>query len=152
MVLTRPQRETLLARIQQLVAEKYFDPDFDETTWNRIIEEHRRLVVEAENEPSFEKAVAMMLAELPPSPLALLSERTLIAPPNAINANFSMRTVDDQPYWVFKDLLPGGVAARAGVKAGDRRCTQLPAQHRRANRRTEGRLRAGAEGQSRHAV
>ena len=119
MVLTRSQRETLLARIQRLVSEKYFDPDFDETAWNRIIEGHRGLVVEAKSEPSFEKAVAMMLAELPPSPLALLSERTLIAPPNAINASFSIRTIDDQPYWAFKDVLPGGVAARAGVKAGD---------------------------------
>jgi len=119
MVLTRSQREMLLVRIQRLVAEKYFDPDFDEAAWNRIIEEHRGLVVDAQNEPSFEKAIAMMLAELPPSPLALLSERTLIAPPNAINASFSVRTINDQPYWVFKDLLPGGVAARAGVKAGD---------------------------------
>ena len=30
-----------------------------------------------------------------------------------------MRTIDDQPHWVFKDVLPGGVAARAGIKAGD---------------------------------
>jgi S1-C subfamily serine protease len=61
----------------------------------------------------------MMLAELPPSPLALLSEPTLIAPPNAINANFSVRAVDDQPRWVCKDVLPGGVAERAGAKVGD---------------------------------
>jgi len=60
-----------------------------------------------------------MLAEMAPSPLALLSDRTLITPPNAINASFSVWTVDGQLHWVFKDVLPGGVAARAGIKAGD---------------------------------
>jgi C-terminal processing protease CtpA/Prc len=119
MMLTRSQRETILAKIQKLVAEKYFDPNFDEAAWNDIVEQHRQFIVEAENSRSFERAVATMLAELPPSPLALLSERTLIAPPNAINASFSVRTIGDQPHWIFKDVLPGGVAARAGVKAGD---------------------------------
>jgi carboxyl-terminal processing protease len=119
MTLTRSQRKMILAKIQRLVAEKYFDPNFDETGWSTIVDQHRQFVVEAENGPSFEKAVATMLAELPPSPLALLSDRTLIAPPNAINASFSVRTINDQPYWVFKDVLPDGVAARAGVKAGD---------------------------------
>jgi carboxyl-terminal processing protease len=60
-----------------------------------------------------------MLAEMAPSPLALLSNRTMITPPNAINASFSVRTVDGEPHWVFKDVLPGGVAAHAAVKAGD---------------------------------
>jgi C-terminal processing protease CtpA/Prc len=119
MTLTRSQRETILTKIQRLVAEKYFDPNFDEAAWNRIVEQHRQFVVGAEHGLSFERAVAMMLAELPPSPLALLSERTLIAPPTAINASFSVRTIGDQAHWVFKDVLPGGVAARAGVKAGD---------------------------------
>jgi C-terminal processing protease CtpA/Prc len=119
MTLSRSQRETILAKIQRLVAEKYFDPGFDDAGWNSIVEHHRSSIVESSNEGAFEKAVATMLAELPPSPLALLSDRTLITPPNAINASFSVRTVEDQPYWVFKDVLPGGVAARAGIKAGD---------------------------------
>jgi C-terminal processing protease CtpA/Prc len=119
MTLTRSQREAILAKIQKLVADKYFDPNFDEAKWNSIVDLHREYIVGAESVPAFEKAVAMMLAELPPSPLALLSQRTLIAPPNAINASFSVRTIDDQPHWVFKDVLPGGVADRAGIKAGD---------------------------------
>jgi C-terminal processing protease CtpA/Prc len=120
MALTRSQREAILNKIQKLVAEKYFDPNFDEAVWNDFVEHHRSFIVEAENSPAFERAVAQMLAELPPSPLALLSRRTLITPPNAINASFSVRRIyDDQPHWVFKDVLPGGVAARAGIKAGD---------------------------------
>jgi carboxyl-terminal processing protease len=119
MTLSRSQRETILAKIQKLVAEKYFDPKFDDSVWSRVVEHHRSSVIEASSDQAFENAVATMLAEMPPSPLALLSDRTLIAPPNAINASFSIRTIEGQPYWVFKDVLPGGVAARAGVKAGD---------------------------------
>ena len=119
MALSQSQRETVLAKIQRLVSEKYFDPNFDEGAWNRIVEDHRNAIVTAENEGVFERAVAGMLAEMAPSPLALLSDRTLIAPPNAINSSFSVRTVGGDRYWVFKDVLPGGVAARAGAKAGD---------------------------------
>ena len=119
MTISRSQRETILARIQKLVAEKYFDPNFDDSVWNGIVEQHRATIVDAETQEAFENSVATMLAEMAPSPLALLSDRTLITPPNAINASFSVRTVDGQPHWVFKDVLPGGVAARAGIKAGD---------------------------------
>lgn len=119
MTISRSQRETILARIQKLVAEKYFDPNFDDSVWNGIVEQHRAAIVDAETEKAFETSVATMLAEMAPSPLALLSDRTLITPPNAINASFSVRTVGGQPHWVFKDVLPGGVAARAGIKAGD---------------------------------
>lgn len=119
MTLSHSQRETVLAKIQRLVSEKYFDPNFNEVVWNGIVENHRAAVVEAKSETAFEGAVAAMLAEMAPSPLALLSNRSLIAPPNAINASFSVRMIDGGPHWVFKDVLPGGVAARAGIKAGD---------------------------------
>jgi C-terminal processing protease CtpA/Prc len=119
MTLNRSKREIILARIRKLVAEKYFDPDFDEAVWNRIVEHHRGFIIAADTAFRFEQAVASMLAEISPSPLALLSDHTLITPPNAINASFSVRRIDDQPHWVFKDVLPGGVADRAGIKAGD---------------------------------
>lgn len=119
MALSHTQREKVLKKIQRLVSEKYFDPNFDEAVWDRIVENHRRPVVEAQSEAAFERAVAAMLAEMAPSPLALLSDRTLIAPPNAINASFSVRTIGGEPHWIFKDVLPGGVAASAGIKAGD---------------------------------
>src|SRR5580692_1124162 len=119
MKLSRSQRESILTKIRTLVAEKYFDPKFDDSVWNSVVEHHGAPILDANTVPAFEKAVAAMLAELPPSPLALLSDRTLVTPPNAINASFSIRTIDGQPHWVFKDVLPGGVAAKAGVKAGD---------------------------------
>lgn len=119
MVLTHSQRESILAKIQRLVSEKYFDPNFDEDVWNRIVDSYRKSIIGADSDRAFEKAVAAMLAEVAPSPLALLSDRTLITPPNAINASFSVRTIDGRAHWVFKDVLPGGVASRAGIRTGD---------------------------------
>jgi hypothetical protein len=104
MTISRSQRETILARIEKLVAEKYFDPNFDDSVWNGIVDQHRAAIVDAETEKAFETSVATMLAEMAPSPLALLSDRTLITPPNAINASFSVRTVDGQANgfsWIF---------------------------------------------------
>ena len=42
MTISRSQRETILAKIQKLVAEKYFDPNFDDAVWNGIVEQHRK--------------------------------------------------------------------------------------------------------------
>jgi hypothetical protein len=36
MTLTRSQREAVLNKIKVLVAEKYFDPAFDNASWNAI--------------------------------------------------------------------------------------------------------------------
>ena len=93
-------------------------PISDDAAWKGIVEQHRAAIVDAKTKAAFD-SVATMLAEMAPSPLAPLSDRTLITPPNAINASFSVRTVDGQPHWVFKDILPGGAAARAGIRAGD---------------------------------
>ena len=47
MTLSRSQRETILAKIQKLVAEKYFDPKFDDAVWNRIVDHHRSSILDA---------------------------------------------------------------------------------------------------------
>ena len=119
MDLTKEQRETLLGKIQAQVAEKYFDPAFDKNAWDRIVQRHRSAVVDAPDAETFENAVTEMLTELSPRTLGLLSERTKINPRNAINASFSVHSVDDGLRWVFQDVLPGGVAEKAGVQTGD---------------------------------
>ena len=60
-----------------------------------------------------------MLAELSPRTLGLLSEKTKINPRNAINASFSVQSIEGGLRWVFQDVLPGGVAEKAGVQTGD---------------------------------
>jgi C-terminal processing protease CtpA/Prc len=119
MTLTRSQRETVLNKIKVLVTEKYFDPAFDDASWNAIVERYRSAVIEAGTSPAFEEAIAAMLAELSPRTLGLLSDHSPITPRSAINASFSVQTVSGSPRWVFQDVLPGGVAARAGIKPGD---------------------------------
>ena len=88
-------------------------------TWNAIVERHRGAIVDANTTLAFENAIAAMLAELSPRTLGLLSDHTPITPRNAINASFSVHAVSGSPRWVFQDVLPGGVAARAGIKPGD---------------------------------
>jgi C-terminal processing protease CtpA/Prc len=119
MDITKAQRDTILTKIEVVVSEKYFDPAFDNAAWHAIVNRHRSTIVEAENTEVFEKAVGAMLAELSPKTLGLLSDRTPINPRNAINASFSIQTISAALRWVFQDVLPGGVAARAGVRPGD---------------------------------
>lgn len=119
MDLNKEQRESLLSKIQAQVSEKYFDPAFDKNTWDRIVQRHRSAVVDAPNAEAFEKAVTEMLAELSPRTLGLLSEKTKINPRNAINASFSVKSIEGELRWVFQDVLPGGVAEKAGVQTGD---------------------------------
>ena len=119
MDLNKEQRETLLGKIQAQVSEKYFDPTFDKSAWDRIIQRHRSAVVAASDAETFERAVTEMLSDLSPRTLGLLSERTKINPRNAINASFSVQSIDGGLRWVFQDVLPGGVAVKAGVQTGD---------------------------------
>lgn len=119
MDLSKEQRTAILAKIEKTVADKYYDPAFDLNAWQSIVSRHRNAIIDATTGDGFEKAVAAMLAELSPKTLGLLSKRTPITSRNAINASFSVQTVFDGLRWVFQDVLPGGVAAQAGVKSGD---------------------------------
>jgi carboxyl-terminal processing protease len=119
MDIRKAQRNTILTKIEAIVSEKYFDPAFDNAAWHATVSRHRSTIVEAGNAEAFEKAVSAMLAELSPKTLGLLSDRTPINPRNAINASFSIQTISEALRWVFQDVLPGGVAARAGVRPGD---------------------------------
>lgn len=119
MNLTKAQREALLAKIETTVSDKFFDPAFDQAAWQDIVARHRTSITNAPSVDAFEKAVADMLHELSPKTLGLLSKRTPINPRSAINASFSVQEVGDELRWVFQDILPEGVAAKAGGKSGD---------------------------------
>jgi carboxyl-terminal processing protease len=119
MTLTKAQREAILTKIRSLVAEKYFDPAFNEAAWEEIVRRNRIAIVGAHDTAAFEEAVSKMLTELSPRTLGLLSDHTPITPRNAINASFAVELVGSELRWVFQDVLPGGVAARAGLRPGD---------------------------------
>ncbi len=119
MTMTRSQREGILAKIQSLVAKKYFDPAFNEAAWQEIVRRNCQAIIGAPDTPGFEAAVSKMLAELSPRTMGLLSEHTPITPRNSINASFAIETVGMELRWVLQDVLPGGVADRAGLRPGD---------------------------------
>ncbi len=118
--LTRANREQLLSQIERLVQTKFYDPAFGGKSWNEIVARHREAIVTAESTEGFEENVSAMLSELNTSGLGLLSEHTAITPRNAINASFrSVANTVDGERWVFQDVQPGGVAARAGIRSAD---------------------------------
>jgi C-terminal processing protease CtpA/Prc len=119
MQLSLTQRSEILSKIEEAVSQKFYDPAFNEASWRAIVNEHRESVTKATNAEAFEKAVADMLTHFSPRTLGLLSEKTPITSRNAINASFSVQRGPRGLMWVFQDVLPGGVAARAGVKPGD---------------------------------
>ena len=120
MTLTRSDRQNLLGKITTLVAQKYYDPTFGGKNWDQIVSKHRDSIVQAETVGGFEAAVTTMLHDLNSSGMGLLGPTTKITPRSAINASFRrVETTTDGARWVFQDVLPGGVAARAGVRPGD---------------------------------
>ena len=120
MTLTRSDRQNLLGKITTLVAEKYYDPAFGGKDWKEIVSKHTESIVQAETADGFEAAVTDMLHEVHSSGMGLLGPTTKITPRSAINASFrKVGTSADGSRWVFQDVLPGGVAARAGVQPGD---------------------------------
>ena len=120
MTLTRSDRQNLLAKITTLVAQKYYDPAFGGKDWEQIASKHRDSIVQADTVDGFEAAVTSMLQEVNSGSMGLLGPTTKITPRSAINASFRrVETNADGSRWVFQDVLPGGVAARAGVQPGD---------------------------------
>ena len=118
--LSQGERERLLSKIDQLIRTKFYDPTFGGKNWNQIVARHREAVLGADSNQGFEDTIAAMLAELNTSGLGLLSKHTAITPRNSINASFrSVDTAHDGRRWVFQDVHPGGVAARAGIRPAD---------------------------------
>jgi carboxyl-terminal processing protease len=118
--MTRTDRERCLAQIQQLVADKYYDPNFGGRNWAAIVEQHRSALLSAETADSFEAAANSMLKELRSGALGLLRQSSKISSRNAIAASFrAIETPQDGLRWVFQDVAPGGPADRVGIKPGD---------------------------------
>jgi C-terminal processing protease CtpA/Prc len=120
MPLTREHRQALLAKIDELVTAKYYDPSYGGNDWKAIVSCYRDEILDAGTCEEFETSVAALLRQLPSAELGLLGPSTKIQPRSSINASFrAVLTNSDGLRWVFQDVLPGGVAAHAGVRSGD---------------------------------
>ncbi|MGH9655242.1 MAG: S41 family peptidase, partial [Bryobacteraceae bacterium] len=106
-------------KIQQLVQEKYYDPNFRGKDWPAIVETHRPRVIAAETNDEFEAAANSMLKELRSGALGLLSAASKISSRNAICASFRPAETPDGLRWVFQDVAPGGPADLAGIQPGN---------------------------------
>jgi hypothetical protein len=53
MNLTKTQRETILTKIRAVVAQKYFDPSFDNAAWQTIVNKNRAAILGASSAPAF---------------------------------------------------------------------------------------------------
>ena len=119
MELTKVQRSSVLSKIETAVSAKFFDPAFDDAQWRQIVSQYRSVIIGASSTAIFEKTITEMLSKLSSDSLGLLSEHTPINSRSAINASFTVLGVGDELRWVFQDVMPGGVAAKSGVRSGD---------------------------------
>lgn len=120
MALTRSEREQQLQHIDDSVQQKFYDPHFNGRNWKEIVAQHRQQILNSDSDSAFEGAVADMLDELGSSGLGILGPHTAVTPRSSINASFrAVYTDPDGLRWAFQDVLPGGVADRAGVKPAD---------------------------------
>jgi carboxyl-terminal processing protease len=120
MTLTRENKRQLLSKIDRLVQEKFYDPNFNGHDWHRLVSQYQEQILNSPSTAAFEEAVTALLSELHASGTGLLGKNTKIAPRNSIAASFRrIPNTSEGDRWVFQDVQPGGVAARAGVKPAD---------------------------------
>ena len=120
MTLTSKHKQHLISKIDRLVQEKFYDPNFNGHDWRSLVSQHREQIINSSSTEAFESSVTALLSELKSSGTGLLGPRTKITPRNAIAASF--RKITNTPEgerWVFQDVQPGGVAERAGIKPAD---------------------------------
>jgi carboxyl-terminal processing protease len=114
------ERGQILSKVQKTVQTSYYAPDFNGKAWDAIVAAHKQAIIDAPDTGTFEKEMAVMLADLD-ARMGLLSPDSKITPRNSINASF--RAVDipalGAKRWVFQDVLPGGIAEHAGIRPGD---------------------------------
>jgi carboxyl-terminal processing protease len=114
------ERAQILSKVQKTVQTSYYAPDFNGKAWDAIVAAHKQGIIDAPDTATFEREIAVMLADLD-GRMGLLGPDSKITPRNSINASF--RAVDiptlGAKRWVSQDVLPGGIAERAGIKPGD---------------------------------
>ena len=129
MSLTRPDRQALLAKIDEIVATKYYDPSYGGNDWKLIVSSYRDQILDVETTEEFERAVTAMLAQLPSAELGLLSPSTKIQSRSSINASFrAVMTGPDGARWVFQDVLRRRCGRACGSPSW--RCTRFDRWHR----------------------
>jgi C-terminal processing protease CtpA/Prc len=119
MTLTERDRRDILTKVERLVGEKFYEPNFKGHDWPVLVSAHRDAILKETEVSSFEAEVNKLLRELGSSGLGLISTATRISPKNAISATFRDTETEYGRRWVFQDVHAGGPAASAGIAGGD---------------------------------
>jgi C-terminal processing protease CtpA/Prc len=115
--LTESARRDVFQRVLTIIDRKFMGPPVDVSS---LRARHEHSVVGSETPEAFEQALTNLLKDLGTSHTGCFHEgRPRVAGRVAIAATFAKAETSDGPRWVFQDVHPGGVAARAGVRSGD---------------------------------
>ena len=118
--LNNAQRRTVLAKVLKTVETKLGTANQSTPNSATLREEYEADILGCATGDAFEQAMNRMLQKLGTSHTGFFHEsKPRAAGRIAIAATFTKATTTDGTRWVFQDVHPGGVAARAGIRPGD---------------------------------
>jgi C-terminal processing protease CtpA/Prc len=117
--LTEAERRAVLSTVLKRIAAHAVTPA-GELDITALRHEHESAVLQSTTSDGFEQAVSRMLAALRVSHTGFFHDRRPRAAGRiAIAATFMKADTSDGARWMFQDVHPGGIAARAGIIPGD---------------------------------
>lgn len=117
--MTVNDRKQILEKVDAIVRRKYFDPKFNGRDWRSVVDKHREPILSANDQPTFEKQVNLLLGELGTSHTSFFHKDTPVPSRNSINATFRSLETAEGSRWIFQDVQPGGPADLAGIRTAD---------------------------------
>src|ERR1700686_1163615 len=119
-ILDQPQRRAVFDKVLETVGKKFVAPTSGAPDNKRLRDEHQAQILGSVTAEEFEHAMNGMLQTLGTSHTGFFHQsRPRAAGRIAIAATFTKADTADGLRWVFQDVHPGGVAARAGIRPGD---------------------------------
>ena len=119
-ILDQPQRRAVFDKVLGTVGKKFVAPTSSAPDIKKLRDEHQAQILGSVTAEEFEHAMNGMLQTLGTSHTGFFHQsRPKAAGRIAIAATFTKADTADGHRWVFQDVHPGGVAARAGIRPGD---------------------------------
>jgi carboxyl-terminal processing protease len=118
--LTEAQRASIFQKVVEVTACKFADPKMNGRDWKGISAAAKAQIIHAEDRAEFEKLVNDMLQKLGTSHIGFFHGDRPKSPGRiALAASFLQANIADGMRWMFQDVHPGGLAARAAIEPGD---------------------------------
>src|SRR3984893_11392858 len=119
-ILDQPQRRHVLEKVLETVSKKFVAPTSSAPDIKKLRDEHQAQIVGSVTAEEFDHASNCVLQWRGTSHTGCFHQsRPRAAGRIAIAATFTKADTADGLRWVFQDVHPGGVAARAGIRPGD---------------------------------